>query len=58
MLIGDGIIAIKGKDDKKREEKIKEDGGVFEVAEGNVRGVPAEAGEVGNQKRNDDRKKI
>lgn len=54
----DGVIAIKGKDDEKREEKIEEDGGVFEMAEGNVRGVPTKTREVGDQKRNDDRKKI
>ena len=54
----DGVIAIKGENDEKREEQIEEDGGVLEMAEGNIGGVPAKAGEIGNQKRNDDGKKI
>ena len=54
----DGVIAIKGKNNEKREEQIEEDGGVFEMTEGNIGGVPAKAGEIGNQKRNDDGKKI
>lgn len=45
---GDGIIAIKSKNDEIREKEIEEDGGVFEVAESNIGGVPAETREVGN----------
>ena len=44
----DGVIAIKGKNDEIREKQIEEDGGVFEVTEGNIGRVPAETREVGN----------
>ena len=45
---GDGVIAIKSKNDEIREKKIEEDGGVFEVTESNIGGIPAETREVGN----------
>ena len=45
---GDGVIAIKSKNDEIREKEIEKDGGVFEVAKSNIGGVPAETGEVRN----------
>ena len=43
---GDGIVTIEGEDDEVREKEIEKNGGVFEVAEGDIRRVPTETREV------------
>lgn len=43
---GDWIITIEGEDDEVREKEIEENGGVFEVAEGDIRGVPTETRKI------------
>jgi hypothetical protein len=42
----DGVIAIEGEDDEVREKEIEENGGVFEVAEGDIRRVPTETRKI------------
>ena len=43
---GDGVITIEGEDDEVREKEIEENGGVFEVAKGNIRRVPTETRKI------------
>ena len=43
---GDWIVTIEGEDDEVRKKEIEENGGVFEVAEGDIRRVPTETREV------------
>ena len=55
---GDGIVTIEGEDDEVWEKEIEENSGVFEVAEGDIRGVPTETRKVWNQKGDGDGKNI
>jgi hypothetical protein len=43
---GDWVVTIEGEDDEVREKEIEENGGVFEVAEGDIRGVPTETRKI------------
>ena len=55
---GDWVVTIEGEDDEVWEKEIEENGGVFEVAEGDIGRVPTETREVWNQKGDGDGKNI
>ena len=42
----DWIVTIEGEDDEVRKKEIEENGGVFEVAKGDIRRIPTETRKI------------